>query len=409
MMCMGTVGLLGVLSFHEGWDIGDVIRYGLSALRHRGEVHWVSVLSNEGLSTKRLDDVRDVDVNGWAGIACSATDDSAFGVIKCGSVDVAYCYEGQEINEGEICDIVLKRKAPGKSLVLLALTSNGHLIGYRSVDGRRALSLGAYGFDLAYVSNESAAINAAGGAVRTHVRPGSIIDISRYVMRELRTVNSNENPKLCPLEFIYMSRADSEIDGHSVYAFRKALARRLAARLRGRVADSTDLVVGVPDTGTLYALKVGEALGKPVELALISIERHRSALTDEITTKRSVIHLKVNPIIKELRGRRVLLIDDSLLSGLTVKEVSQILRHRAGVKEVHVGIASPRIVRACPYGITMPSTRVLLTRVFREDKELIKVLEVDSITWVSIDDLVSAAKEVGISEELCMECFLGGD
>jgi amidophosphoribosyltransferase len=406
---MGTAGLLGVLSFHEGWDIGDVIRYGLSALRHRGEVYLVSVLSNEGLLTKRLDDVKDIDVNGWAGIACSATDDSVFGVIKCGNVDVAYCYEGQEINEGEICDIVLNGKAPGKSLVLLALTSNGHLVGYRSVDGRRALSLGAYGFDLAYMSNETAAISAAGGAVRTPVRPGSIIDISRYVVRELRAVNSDEDPKLCSLEFIYMSRADSEIDGHSVYAFRKALAQRLAARLRGRIADSTDLVVGVPDTGTLYALKVGEALGKPVELALMNVERRRSAIMDEITTRRSIIHLKVNPIIKELRGRRVLLIDDSLLSGLTIKEVSQILRHRAGVREVHVGIASPRIARACPYGVTMPPTRTLLARVFREDKELIKVLEVDSITWASIDDLTNTARDVGITGKLCMECFRGGD
>ena len=404
---MGTAGLLGVLSFHEGWDIGDVVRYGLSALRHRGEVYWVSVLSNEGLSTKRLDDVKDIDVNGWAGIACSATDDSVFGIIKCGNVDVAYCYEGQEINEEEICDTVLNGKAPGKSLVLLALTSNGHLVGYRSVDGRRALSLGAYGFDLAYMSNETAAISAAGGAVKAPVRPGSIIDISRYVVRELRAVNS-EDPKLCSLEFIYMSRADSEIDGHSVYAFRKALAQRLAARLRGRIADNIDIVVGVPDTGTLYALKVGEALGKPVELALTSFERRRSAIMDEITTRRSIIHLKVNPVIKELRGRRVLLIDDSLLSGLTIKEVSQILRHRAGVKEVHVGIASPRIARACPYGVTMPPTRMLLTRVFREDKELIKVLEVDSITWVSIDDLINAARDVGITK-LCIECFLNGD
>jgi len=403
---MGTAGFLGVLSFHDGWDMSKVLKYGLLALRHRGETHWVSVLTNSGLAAKKLNEVGDIDVNGWAGIACSTTDDSLFGVVKCGDADVAYCYEGQGISEGEVCDIVLNGRAIEKSLTLLALTSNGRLVGYRSVDGRRTLALGAYGFDLAYISNETAAINAVGGAVRTFIRPGSVIDISRYVVRETRVVNHVENPRLCPLELIYLSRADSEVNGYSVYAFRKALARRLATRLRGKTARDVDIVIGVPDTGILYALKVGEALGKPVELALMNIERRRSALIDESAMRQATVHLKITPVVKELRGKRVLLIDDSLLSGLTIKEVSQVLRHRAGVKEVHVGIASPRITKSCPYGVTMPPTEMLLTRVFRIDEELIKVLEVDSITWVLIDDLVNAARETGIMEELCLECFL---
>ncbi|MGC8544037.1 MAG: phosphoribosyltransferase family protein, partial [Vulcanisaeta sp.] len=109
--------------------------------------------------------------------------------------------------------------------------------------------------------------------------------------------------------------------------------------------------------------------------------------------------------ISRVRGKRVLLVDDSLLTGLSVKETSQVLRHRAGSNEVHVAIASPKVVRSCPYGIDMPPDDELLANTFN-DEDAQKVLEVDSLTWVGLEDLYSVADELGIGKDnLCTHCF----
>lgn len=172
--------------------------------------------------------------------------------------------------------------------------------------------------------------------------------------------------------------------------------------------NNFDVVIGMPETGVIYGLKVAEALRKPFEYALMNIERRRSALRKDLIDKLSSIHLKLSPVTSAVRGRRVLLIDDSLLTGLSIKEASQVLRHRAGVSEVHVAIASPRMVRSCPYGIDMPPNNQLLTNTFN-DEDAQKVLEVDSLTWLSLEDLYEAADEVGIGRGgICTYC-MGGE
>ena len=398
---MGVIGVVGVLSFHEGWDVVKVIKYPLMALKHRGNGQYFIATLSDDLRTGLVNDLEFKGFSGWTALACAYIDESSVGVVKCSDVTVAYCVEGQELKPEDVCGLVNNGKQPETQSSVIALTSDGRLMGFRPSGGLRNLALGAYGFDLAIISNETSAINAIGGSVRRFIEPGTLVTISRNSV-EFNGGTGREG-KVCSLELIYMARPDSEVDGHSVYAFRVSLAKRMAKGIRVNV----DSVVGVPETGVLYAVKVGESLSKPVELALSIIERRRSALTSEITDKLSSIHLKVNPVVNAIRGKRLLLIDDSLVSGLTIKEISQALRHRAGVKEIHVAIASPRIVRRCPYGINMPPDEQLLANAFPNDEDLIKLLEVDSISWLQLSDLIEAAEDVGIrGGSLCIECFL---
>lgn len=334
------------------------------------------------------------------------TNTEARGMVRCGDVHVAYCLEGLVIRPLDVCRLINNEAGPLQYTSLIALTSNGELIAHRPIAGLRNLVLGAYGFDLAMISNESSAIGALGGEVRTFIRPGSTVKINRLNLT-IRNYLGSSRGRLCALEFIYLSRPDSEIDGHSVYEFRRALARLLAKRLADRVGD-IDAVVGMPETGIIYGLKVAEALKRPFEYALISIERRRSALRKDILDRLASVHLKLSPVVSAIRAKRILLVDDSLLTGLSIKEASQVLRHRAGASEVHVAVASPRIVRPCPYGVDMPPSNQLLANTFN-DKSAQGVLEVDSLTWSTLEDLYVAASEVGIDRDgLCTYCF-GGD
>jgi len=400
---VGIVGVVGVLSFHEGWDVVKVIKYPLMALKHRGNgQYFIATLSND-LHAGLVNETEFKGFSGWAALACTYIDESSVGVVKCSNVTTAYCIEGQDLKPEDICSLVNEGKPPKAHSSVVALTSDGRLIGFRPSSGLRNLTLGAYGFDLAIISNETSAVNAIGGSVRRSIEPGVLVTVSRDNVEFNGVVN--RDGKVCSLELIYMARPDSEVDEHSVYVFRVNLAKRIVKRIRVNV----DSVVGVPETGVLYAVKVGESLGKPIELALSTIERRRSALTSEMMGKLSSIHLKVNPVVNAIRGKRILLIDDSLVSGLTIKEISQALRHRAGVKEIHVAIASPRIVKHCPYGVNMPPDEQLLANAFPNDEDLIKLLEVDSISWLQLSDLIEAAEDTGIRRgNLCVECFLRG-
>ncbi|WP_243680154.1 hypothetical protein [Vulcanisaeta souniana] len=231
---MGVSGFVGVISFHEGWDVSKILRYALPVLRHRGgnDTAWAALLSSD--SRFVIQEVKE-DSNipsGWAGLLCLYTNEaSRGGLVKCGNTDIAYCVEGVVVKPTEVCKLVNgDGEAPPAYTSLVALTSYGELIAYRPVTGLRNLVLGAYGFDLAMISNESSAINALGGEVRLFVEPGSIVKASKLNL-SIGRFTDNTRSKLCVMEFIYLSRPDSEVDGHPVYEFRKALARRLALRL----------------------------------------------------------------------------------------------------------------------------------------------------------------------------------
>jgi amidophosphoribosyltransferase len=304
--------------------------------------------------------------------------------------------EGRVADPREVCSVI--NGAPLEYTTVLALTSSGEIVVSRASSGLRTMHLGSYGFDLALLSNETPGISIVGGSVRRSLRPGEVMRLSRFRVRSTGGIGDG---RFCALELIYISRNDSQIDGISTYGFRVELAERLASRIRVNV----DSVVGVPDTGLLYGVKLAQALGRPADLSLVMTERRRSALIEDQLDRMASVQLKASPVVDSLRGRRVLLVDDSLISGLTIKTLSQLLRHRAGAREIHVAIASPRIVRQCPYGVNMPSEEYMLSNVF-SDEEITRIMEVDSVTWLEPEDLEHVGEKFGIQGRICMECFL---
>ena len=201
------------------------------------------------------------------------------------------------------------------------------------------------------------------------------------------------------MELIYLARPDSIIDGVEVYSFRRELGRVLAKNFEHKV----DCVVGVPETALPYALGFSEEVGARLELGFVATgARRRSALQLNPLEKIVAIQLKMSPVKSVFRGKRVAVIDDSLVTGSTVKTVVQILRNRVGAKEVHVLIASPPIVGECPYGVLALKREELLAANLDRETTL-KYIEADSLTWIPLKAFTEVAKKFGLN--MCARCF----
>ncbi len=194
--------MVGVMSFHDGWDVSELLKYAVPVLRHRGNDGWAAIFSKgSGLTTFQVKE-GDNALSGEAGLLCLSTNSNSRGVVRCGDADVGYCLEGLVIRPGDVCKLIGGEIKALPYTSLIALTSNGELIAYRPITGLRNLVLGAYGFDLAMITNESSAIGALGGDVRAFIRPGSIIRVDRLSLSIIENLN-NSRSKLCAVEFIY--------------------------------------------------------------------------------------------------------------------------------------------------------------------------------------------------------------
>jgi amidophosphoribosyltransferase len=198
---------------------------------------------------------------------------------------------------------------------------------------------------------------------------------------------------------LYLARHDAIVDGVSAYEFRKHLGRELAKYLESDV----DVVVGVPETALPYAIGFAEVINKPFEMAFMATGgRRRSMLFSDPFEKIVSIHLKMNPIRGVLEGKRVALVDDSMVTGSTIKTVSQILRFRVGVPEVHLFIASPPLIMPCPFSVLRLDMKGLLAANLSQSLAR-DYLEVDSLHWLSKEDVDRVASRFGL--KLCGKCF----
>ena len=418
-------GLLAVYAFDDIWRVGKYVYYGLLALQHRGQGSVkVYALSNNDLVEAGVGEVTQeyfTELTGWSMIAAAFPEYIDVG--RC-----SYLAEGrglklavlldssphgppaEEVAELMHCRAVEEDLLRAAEEVVpeldgvnnrLALSSTGEVVAYRSTPGLRPLVVGGYGFDMVVVSSEAPAINIVGGDVRRSVLPGELVYVNRYLVRGLRLRRCSKC-SLCALELVYMARPDSTIDGVEVYEFRRRLGERLAEVFRGDV----DVVVGVPETAVPYAVGLAQALGKRFEVGFVSTgSRTRSALKVNPVDRLATIQLKMNPVRGVFVGKRVALVDDSLVTGSTAKTVIQILRNRVGAKEVHLLLASPKIVRECPHGLPLPGREELLAANLDDDLAL-KYVEADSITWIPTEVLEGTAREFGVN--LCLSCLEGG-
>src|SRR6266513_1754681 len=237
-----------------------------------------------------------------------------------------------------------------------------------------------------------------------HVEPGEIVIVGAGGVRSVKPFDHLPK-RLCVFEYIYFARPDSVLEGNSVYEARKRIGRELA---RESPVDA-DIVVPVPDSGVPAALGYAAESGLPFELGIIRnhyVGRTFIEPTDQI--RNLGVRLKHNANRADLDGKRVILVDDSIVRGTTSTKIVEMVRH-AGAREVHMRISSPPTRFPCFYGIATPSRDQLLAARFEID-QMAKHIGVDSLAFLSIDGLYRAMGEAGrdkLSPRFCDACFTG--
>lgn len=286
---------------------------------------------------------------------------------------------------------------------IVALTG-ASMIGLRDPYGVRPLLLGRIG-DAYVLASETAAFDIVNARLEREVAPGEMVVITRDGLRSERPFDAAPS-RFCVFEYVYFSRADSEVAGESVYAAR----RRIGEELAREAPVEADVVCPVPEGGTPAALGFARESGAPFEFGITRspyIGRTFIEPTEKIRKLGARLKLNVNKSL--VQGKRVVLVDDSIVRGTTLETIRDMIRD-AGALEVHVRIASPPTKWPCFYGVDTP-TRDKLLAARNTAEEMAAKLKVDSLAFVSLDGLYRAC---GVPEgrtphapQFCDACFSG--
>ncbi len=282
------------------------------------------------------------------------------------------------------------------SYSILFMTEN-LTVAARDPYGIRPLCLGRLG-DGWVLSSESVAFDLIGASFERDVEPGEFLVFKEGEEPQSMRPFPTRPRRMCLFEYIYFARPDTILDGRSVYHTRKEMGRTLAEES----SVEADIVIAVPDSGTPAAMGFAEASGIPFEQGLIrSHYVGRTFIEPKQSIRNFGVRLKLNPSRSVLEGKRVIVIDDSLVRGTTSKKIVENLR-KAGAKEVHLRISSPPIKHSCRYGIDTPTDEELIANT-KEPEEIADIIGVDSLAYLSLDGL---KKAVG-GDAFCTACFNG--
>jgi amidophosphoribosyltransferase len=266
---------------------------------------------------------------------------------------------------------------------LVALTQK-KLIGARDPIGIRPLVLGRLGEGWALAS-ETCALDRVGASFVRDIEPGEVVVITEQGLRSIKLA-PERRPRTCSFEYIYFARPDSVIDGVSVYEARKAMGRILAEETK----VAADIVVPVPDSGVAAAIGFAQASGIPYELGLIrSHFTGRTFIQPSQEIRDMGVRMKHQANAAALAGKRIVLLDDSIVRGTTSRKIVRMVRE-AGATEVHFRSACPPIKHPDFYGIDMPDQKKLLASRFDTVEAMARDLDVDTLGFISLDGLYRA-------------------
>lgn len=443
-------GVFGVWS-DEQKDVSASIYYGLMALQHRGqeaagiavcntygEKGNVSVHKDLGLVSEVFDEERLHKLKGNIGIGhvrYSTTGDcnienaqplvyhylkGSLAVVHNGNIvnseKIKYelCSEGtvfRATTDSEVLAcLIAKERAQTSSIeeavklsasklvggYALVIMSPRKIVGVRDPWGLKPLCLGQKDGDYFFAS-ESCALEAVGAKFIRDIEPGEIVTVSRKgVMTD--SLLRVEKKAHCVFEYIYFARLDSRIDGISVYKSRFDGGRALA---KANPVEA-DLVTGVPESGITAAAGYSYESGIPFSIAFHKNSYvGRSFIKPTQEERESAVHIKLSVLPDVVRGKRIVLIDDSIVRGTTIKNLILMLR-QAGAKEIHVRISSPPFLHPCFYGTDVPDNSQLIANNFSTD--LIRdMIGADSLSYMKIEDISSLVGELPV----CKACFDG--
>ncbi len=282
---------------------------------------------------------------------------------------------------------------------MVGLTRN-FLLAIRDQLGVRPLCIGKLNGDGWVFASESCALDHIGAEFVREVEPGEAIIVDENGLRTVYKREANGRKASCVFEHIYFARPDSVIDGRLIYASRMAMGRELA---REHPVDA-DMVIGVPDSATAAAAGYSQESGIPYGDGFVK-NRYvgRTFILPDQRLRDLGVRTKLNPLPDMIRGKRLVVVEDSIVRGTTSVPVVNLLR-KGGATEVHLRICAPPIVHPCQLGIDMPTRRELIASNKSVD-EICAILGADSLGYLSHDGLVRA---VGIAEDrICSACFTG--
>ena len=285
---------------------------------------------------------------------------------------------------------------------LIALTKR-KLIGVRDPLGVRPLSLGRIG-DSYILASETCAFDIIGAEFVRDVEPGEIVVVDEDGVHSIKPFPKSP-PRFCVFEYIYFARPDSSVDGRNVYEVRK----RIGAELSRESQVDADMIVAVPDSGVPAAIGYAEHAGIPFELGII--RNHyvgRTFIEPTQNIRHLGVKLKHNANTAYLKGKRVILVDDSIVRGTTSMKIVEMVRN-AGAAEVHMRVSSPPSVHSCFYGIDTPATSELLAAQM-DLGAMAKHIGVDTLQYISLDGLYRAVGMEGrnaVTPQFCDACFSG--
>jgi len=428
-------------------DVARLTFFGLFALQHRGQEssgivvtdgHALKRHAASGLVSQVFAEASLSQLTGFAAIGhnrYSTTGSSVEGNAQplvvtgdCGTLALAH--NGNVINARELREELLERgfrfctstdsevianlilASPGRDWVdrvasacrrligaySLTLLTDDSVIGVRDPMGIRPLCIGRLG-DSPVLASETCALNHIGAEVERDVEPGEIVCYSSQGERQT-SIWSNQRRGLCVFEHIYLARADSTLEEQLVYETRQ----RMGARLWEEYAVEADYVVGVPDSAIPAAIGFAEASGIPYCEGLLK-NRYigRTFISPDQRLRDLGVQLKFNPLKEVISGKRLIVVDDSIVRGTTTPHVVALLR-KAGAREVHLRICAPPIMHPCFLGVDMATEEELIAN--RKSVEEIKDhVGADSLGYMSFAGLLSSVRRD--SNTLCTACFSG--
>ena len=285
-----------------------------------------------------------------------------------------------------------------KGAYSIVLMSENELVAARDPQGFRPLCLGK--LDGAYiVASESCVMDLVEAEFIREIEPGELILINQFGVKSFHPFQK-ASTKQCVFEHIYFSRPDSYLFGHSVYSTRKLMGKALA---REKPVEA-DVVVPVPDSGVISAMGYSEEAKIPFQMGLI--RNHyvgRTFIEPQSQIRNFGVKIKLNAVKPVIEGKRVIIIDDSIVRGTTSKKIVRMLRE-VGAREVHVRISSPPTTHSCFYGIDTPTKGELIASNMDTDQTC-KYLGADSLHYISLEKMLEIFGEQ--KDDFCAACFDG--
>lgn len=312
-----------------------------------------------------------------------------------------------------ICHIIVRERLKAKSTeeaiantmkVLkgaysLVIMSPQKLIAARDPQGFKPLCMGKLGEDIIFAS-ESCALDICGAEFIRDVKPGEIIVVKDGEITSI-DYDSKEKKGMCVFEYIYFARPDSILEGMSVHEFREKAGRYLAKQM----PVDADIVAAVPDSGVDAALGYSKESKIPYDLVFTKSKYiGRTFIQNTQNKRKKLVALKLNPLKNSIKGKRIVLIDDSIVRGNTLAGIVKTLR-KSGAKEVHLRIASPAFIDICYFGTDIDDKESLIAN-GRSVEEIRQIIGADTLEYLSIENLKEITKDCNM-EDFCMGCFTG--